>query len=1015
MPKKPTEQVMLPSPMSFGVEEGTEVTVDGPIWKQMVIPHGAILEVCYAGASLGLGTEEWFAVLVEKVEGSVEDGWQVTGRFLGTENPTLSVETVAVLEEGFVHLCPGDPCPRTADEVPLIHATRVRLWRPMNFSCTYLSGGGDNIFKAAVAKEKRSLTPRAPGAPAGKRPAARRAPANRGRGRGTTPGRGRLKTEALGDTISLVSDEEEGPAEEGGPASPITAARRGALRDTLRRTKERILGGQGLGRPVTAAEDLTGGDAPAGSSRAVGESRLVAGTAFNPVRQTPLRLGGLEDTSAVDTKRLTKKLSGGSRASSELLAQALQQSARDADHRKQKKRGEVQEGQCPAVAELVEGQGEEGQEEPKGKTPKGTAGPRCGSEARSRGSRRIQFKRLRQRLFKGRHRQGPGGLRGGHRSGVRGPTPQTSGKAAWQCHGDVDQARTGTDGPRVAVRKRRFKSRPDKWNKGVHLLCPPNSSLSCDQLAAGQGALCFSSEHRSSPDGTITGDSGCSSIPLHSSSHCSERGQLADGEPIRALPARTSGQRLHSDYAGSPETPSPGLKEPRLGAEHSLVGGRWQGEELRQWQREGSQGRSEGQGQRKMERSQPRPGLGQQGRDESLARQQGGRTEEAHHVRAHVVSQNSVSSDGLEVRLAPAAPSLPGWLGDHGVFNVLAERCSCFDSLGRAMAWVLFRFPQFDLDVGASVGARLAIMGRTAMNYAMHRGPVKRHRPLFPLPLGDLVRVREAAWTSDFAAFCAPHFADLSMEEVWTAVTVLGLNGTAGYGRADLRRRATAMQADALKNIKQTVSRVLSADCALERPPAQAEKELAMRFVSYTGEEVPKMQVLSIKAAKGALPPSSHGGSIDARGLVSEGTKWFLERPEESLVEAPPKDVKLQARVHIKAGEDLDFFKRLVERNICTWVADDDVLVVRGEKVLNGMFAVGKGTCVEPGLELQRTIMNLIPSNAVLAQAQGVHKIFRLSPNICRWWLAMTMMLFSFRVTCLLHSISSVFQRVGHV
>ena len=355
MPKKPTEQVMLPSPMSFGVEEGTEVTVDGPIWKQMVIPHGAILEVCYAGASLGLGTEEWFAVLVEKVEGSVEDGWQITGRFLGTENPTLSVETVAVLEEGFVHLCPGDPCPRTADEVPLIHATRVRLWRPMNFSCTYLSGGGDNIFKAAVAKEKRSLTPRAPGAPAGKRPAARRAPANRGRGRGTTPGRGRLKTEALGDTISLVSDEEEGPAEEGGPASPITAARRGALRDTLRRTKERILGGQGLGRPVTAAEDLTGGDAPAGSSRAVGESRLVAGTAFNPVRQTPLRLGGLEDTSAVDTKRLTKKLSGGSRASSELLAQAVQQSARDADHRKQKKREKSRKDSVQQLLNLLKG------------------------------------------------------------------------------------------------------------------------------------------------------------------------------------------------------------------------------------------------------------------------------------------------------------------------------------------------------------------------------------------------------------------------------------------------------------------------------------------------------------------------------------------------------------------------------------------------------------------------------------------------------------------------------------
>lgn len=47
----------------------------------------------------------------------------------------------------------------------------------------------------------------------------------------------------------------------------------------------------------------------------------------------------------------------------------------------------------------------------------------------------------------------------------------------------------------------------------------------------------------------------------------------------------------------------------------------------------------------------------------------------------------------------------------------------------------------------------------------------------------------------------------------------------------------------------------LPLDLRLDRSVDGAEKELASRFLSYTGEEVPKMQVLKIAAAKGALPP----------------------------------------------------------------------------------------------------------------------------------------------------------------
>ena len=132
-----------------------------------------------------------------------------------------------------------------------------------------------------------------------------------------------------------------------------------------------------------------------------------------------------------------------------------------------------------------------------------------------------------------------------------------------------------------------------------------------------------------------------------------------------------------------------------------------------------------------------------------------------------------------------------------------------------------------------------------------------------------------------------------------------------------------------------------------------------------------------------ALPPTSHGGAIDAQGLVSEGTtRLFLDRPEESLSDMVPKDAKLQAKVHISPGEGLDFCKLLVERNVWRWVADDEVLVVNGQQVFKGMFAAGKGSFLENGAEVQRTIMNLIPTNSVFEQSHGGTNDL---PNICQY------------------------------
>ena len=129
--------------------------------------------------------------------------------------------------------------------------------------------------------------------------------------------------------------------------------------------------------------------------------------------------------------------------------------------------------------------------------------------------------------------------------------------------------------------------------------------------------------------------------------------------------------------------------------------------------------------------------------------------------------------------------------------------------------------------------------------------------------------------------------------------------------------------------------------------------------------------MLRLKQALPALPPKSHGGSIDARLLLCEGTRWFLDHPELSLLTCPQSSVKLQAKVHVDPNESHELFSLLVERNLCAWVRDDEVLRVNQEPVLNGMFAVGKGSYLESGEEVQRIIMNLIPSNSVFKHPQG--------------------------------------------
>jgi len=81
--------------------------------------------------------------------------------------------------------------------------------------------------------------------------------------------------------------------------------------------------------------------------------------------------------------------------------------------------------------------------------------------------------------------------------------------------------------------------------------------------------------------------------------------------------------------------------------------------------------------------------------------------------------------------------------------------------------------------------------------------------------------------------------------------------------------------------MRAAVQRVLRLDQQIVRSPEAVEKELSSRFISYSGEEVPRMEPLSCDQITPALPPPGHGGSIPVTDWTAGRTRSFLLRPED--------------------------------------------------------------------------------------------------------------------------------------
>eukprot|EP00438_Fugacium_kawagutii_P018849 Skav230889 [mRNA] locus=scaffold2765:140650:143297:- [translate_table: standard] len=197
-------------------------------------------------------------------------------------------------------------------------------------------------------------------------------------------------------------------------------------------------------------------------------------------------------------------------------------------------------------------------------------------------------------------------------------------------------------------------------------------------------------------------------------------------------------------------------------------------------------------------------------------------------------------------------------------------------------------------------------------------------------------------------------------EEAWLLCSLVMSNNLSGHGGELTEGSWNRLQQRGARELRRSVQRMLAEDSPVPRSPSQIEKELADRFLTYTGEEVPKLLPLGSEQVAAALPPEDHGGSIDLLRL---------------------------AKVHFQDGERMKVARLLVEKRICDWIPLSTVVKYRNQHVLNGLFAVGKDSTLCDGRQVQRCIMNLIPSNSILCKLEG--SVRRL-PHITQW-LSITM------------------------
>ena len=212
---------------------------------------------------------------------------------------------------------------------------------------------------------------------------------------------------------------------------------------------------------------------------------------------------------------------------------------------------------------------------------------------------------------------------------------------------------------------------------------------------------------------------------------------------------------------------------------------------------------------------------------------------------------------------------------------------------------------------------------------------------------------------------------------------IWGLNALGNFYQGPLGRAPSAQQKRVLHEIESSCALGVKRLCTLVTSTEEVQKELFSKHLSYTGEEVAKMELLTAARMEPGLPPLGHGGAIPLEGWLSSGTRWWLGDPARLL--RPDWEDRAgvkKGRIHVAQGEVMTVAELLVARGVCEWIPSARVAVVNGKPLLNGLFGVGKSQLLEDGSCVLRTIMNFVPLNNLMEVIPGA---INELPNITQW------------------------------
>jgi len=318
-------------------------------------------------------------------------------------------------------------------------------------------------------------------------------------------------------------------------------------------------------------------------------------------------------------------------------------------------------------------------------------------------------------------------------------------------------------------------------------------------------------------------------------------------------------------------------------------------------------------------------------------------------------SHTGTDGGGLDVIPAPS---------DQAQWLELLAQSSSLHQLGIALAWGIQKGHSF-------FGTCSAEPLRPSVSKPRSGG-------LFPLPVAWPDGFSED-WQSKHASGCSEF-----STQCWVTCACVALNSYYGCDQVACVRRPGKVHRAALENLRGKIQRFLKGDSPGAINFLDVVDDLKKKRVSYTGEEVSQPFPLSPEQIVKSLPPLGHGGCIDALDFLVGRTKFLLENPRESLLPVRERETgNMQAKVHIKKGEEFSVFKLLETRGVIDWIPAEEVYRDELGKCLNGLFGVVKpGKFTPTGEPVLRVIMNLIPANRLFQVICGdVH----LLPHGAAW------------------------------